>query len=86
MLRIVVMVTTFALGVGCAVLAKVARSGDFAWISLGAAAVFALMFLYAASTQSAAGDPNKPSVFRIARLWLKAKEQDLQARVDQPRQ
>jgi hypothetical protein len=83
MLRRAAMLTTFTLGAGCAVLAKVSRSGDLAWIALGAAAVFALMFLYAASTQSAAADPNRPSVFRIARLWLKAKEQDLQARVDQ---
>lgn len=83
MLRRAAMLTTFTLGVGCAVLAKVARSGDLAWIALGAAAVFALMFLYAASTQSAAADPNRPSVFRIVRLWLKAKEQDLQARVNQ---
>lgn len=82
MLRRAAMLTTFTLGVGCAVLAKMARSGDLAWIALGAAAVFALMFFYAASTQSAAADPNKPSVFRILRLWLKAKEQDLQARVD----
>lgn len=63
--------------------AKHSRDNEIAFISLGLAFLCFGMWLYAVSTRSAPRDPDRASVFRIVSLWLKAKERDLQSRVDQ---
>ena len=65
------------------VAAKASRDYEVGFICLGLAFLCFGMWLYAVSTRPDPRDGERASVFRIASLWLKAKERDLQARVDQ---
>jgi hypothetical protein len=84
MLRIVVMVTTFALALGCLFMLKLVKSGEPTLIFLGLAAVFTVLFAYVASTPGPSRRSDRASPFRLIGLWMKAKERDLQARIDRP--
>ncbi len=83
MLRQFVMWASATGAVFFVVAAKGSRDYEVGFICLGLAFLCFGMWLYAVSTRSAPRDPDRASVFRIASLWLKAKERDLQARVDQ---
>lgn len=66
------------------VLAKMARSGEASWVLLGAGIFAFLVWIYALSTQAAPRSTEpRASVFRLVGLWMRAKEKDLQARIDQ---
>jgi len=80
MLRQFVMWSVFAIALFFAFMAKAARWGEFGWYFLGLAAIFSALFLYVASTPGPSGERWRP--FRLISLWMKAKERDLQARID----
>ena len=84
MLRMFVIWTSASLAGVFAVLAKVARSGEASWVMLGMTLLAFVTWLYALSTQPAPRDGQpRASVFRLVGLWMRTKEKDLQARLDQ---
>ena len=84
MLRLVVIWSSACLAVAFVVLAKMARADTAAFAFLGMGMLAFFTWLYALSTASAprAGEP-RASVFRLVGLWMRTKEKDLQARLDQ---
>lgn len=67
-----------------ALLAKVARADQLSFVFLGLALLAFVTWLYVLSTQPAQRDGQpRASVFRLVGLWIRAKEKDLQARLDQ---
>lgn len=84
MLRQFVIWTAALMAGSFAVLAKMARSGEASWAMLGMALFCFVTWLYLLTTQPAPrdGEP-RASVFRLVSLWMRTKEKDLQARLDQ---
>lgn len=82
MFRYVVMVLTFSIGVTAALLARVTKP-EPAMICLAVGAVCLLVFLHAAINVPLPGSEKGTSVVGLVRLWMRAKERELQARADQ---
>lgn len=84
MLRLVVIWTAALMAGAFVVLANVARSGEASWVMLSMAVLCFVTWIYLLTTQPAPrdGEP-RASVFRLMGLWMRAKEKDLQARIDQ---
>ena len=84
MLRLVVIWLAALMAGTFAVLAKVARSGEASWVMLAMAVLCFVTWIYLLTTQPAPrdGEP-RASVFRLVGLWMRAKEKDLQSRIDQ---